>query len=413
MSIYEQSPTNTQRKLAPTWLEKKLLRKLNALLNSSHGTLHLTLPSGLTHSIGKKSPVAELKLNNFRPLVRLFFGGMNGWSESYIAGEWECRDLTSLVKWALMNEQQLGGLSQASFVKGALHNLYHRRNHNSRKGSRRNISAHYDLGNDFYKHWLDKSMTYSAALYNSPEEPLSQAQQNKYARILQLLDVQKDQHVVEIGCGWGGFAIKAGEEHHLNVHGITLSEEQLRWAKEKVTEAELNDKIHLSLTDYRDLNHQYDAVVSIEMFEAVGEEHWDTYFQTLKRVLKPGGNAVLQIITIDDERFHRYRKQADFIQRYVFPGGMLPSVSVLQDKFKEHGFMLKKQQLFGKDYAKTLREWYRDFENSWGDIREQGFDETFYRLWKYYLAYCEGGFEHGSIDVGLYVLCHAENSPQR
>ena len=218
---------------------------------------------------------------------------------------------------------------------------------------------------------------------------------------------------MEIGCGWGGFAIKASEEHHLNVHGITLSEEQLRWAKDKVTEAELNDKIHLSLTDYRDLNHQYDAVVSIEMFEAVGEEHWDTYFQTLKRVLKPGGNAVLQIITIDDERFHRYRKQADFIQRYVFPGGMLPSVSVLQDKFKEHGFMLKKQQLFGKDYAKTLREWYRDFENSWGDIREQGFDETFYRLWKYYLAYCEGGFEHGSIDVGLYVLCHAENSPQR
>ena len=413
MNIYEQSPTNIDRKSTPTWLEKKLLGKLDTLLNNSHGTLHLTLPSGFTHIIGENSPVAELKLKSFRPLVRLFFGGMNGWSESYIAGEWECQNLTSLVKWALMNEQRLANLSQASFVKGALHNLYHRRNHNSRKGSRRNISAHYDLGNDFYKHWLDESMTYSAALFNSPEEPLSQAQQNKYARILQLLDVQKDQHVVEIGCGWGGFAIKASEEHHLNIHGITLSEEQLRWAKEKVTEAELDDKIHLSLTDYRDLNHQYDAVVSIEMFEAVGEEHWDTYFQTLKRVLKPGGNAVLQIITIDDERFHRYRKQADFIQRYVFPGGMLPSVSVLQDKFKEHGFILKNQQSFGKDYAKTLREWYQSFENSWGDIREQGFDETFYRLWKYYLAYCEGGFEHGSIDVGLYVLCHAENSPQQ
>mgnify|MGYP000061844896 CR=1 FL=1 len=390
----------------PTWFEKKLLKHLANKLSQQQGTLQLTLPSGFQASLGQGSPKATLKLNNFRPLIRLFFGGFNGWSESYLSGEWECSDLTSLIKWALSNEKALSDLSKARFVIRSMHNLYHQQRDNSRRGSRKNIAAHYDLGNDFYKHWLDKSMTYSAALFHSDDDSLSQAQQNKYARILELLDTEENQHIVEIGCGWGGFALKAAKEYKLNVHGITLSKEQLHWAKESVKSAEIEKAVHLSLTDYRDLNHQYDAVVSIEMFEAVGEAHWDSYFKTLKRTLKPEGKAVLQIITIDDERFHNYQNQADFIQRYVFPGGMLPSISVLKKKFKEHGFILQKQQLFGKDYARTIRHWCHDFEHAWEKIKPQGFDESFYRLWRYYLAYCEGGFEHGSIDVGLYVLAH-------
>lgn len=411
MKVYEPSTTYINTRCAePTWFEKKLLEKLQATLSQDCGALHLTLPSGFTCKLGKNHPEAHIRLHNFRPLVRLYLGGANGWSESYLAGEWDSVDLTTLVKWALAYENALTELSKASFFTQMLHNIYHWQRDNSRNGSRKNIAAHYDLGNDFYKHWLDQSMTYSSALYNHPDDSLHRAQHNKYARILELLEAKAGQNVVEIGCGWGGFALQASRDHALNVHGITLSQEQLKWADERITKEALNEQVNLSLTDYRDLNQQYDAVVSIEMFEAVGEAHWDTYFETLKRVLKPGGNAVLQIITIEDERFHTYRKQADFIQRYVFPGGMLPSVSILKDKISEHGFVLKKHQLFGKDYARTLREWHRDFEHSWEDIRDQGFDETFYRLWRYYLAYCEGGFEHGSIDVGLYVLCHADEA---
>ena len=388
----------------PSWLEKKLLAKLAPLLNGDQGTLNLTLPSGSQCQLGSNPPYAELKLRNYRPLLRLYLGGINGWSESYIAGEWESNNLSELVIWALSYETALKKLSTASFVTQSLHNLYHSRRDNSRQGSRKNIAAHYDLGNEFYKHWLDDSMTYSSALYSHTDEALGQAQWNKNARILQMLDAKPGEHIVEIGCGWGGFATQAAEEHELKVHGVTLSKEQLSWGKDKVSSKSLQDQVHLSLTDYRDLQHIYDGVVSIEMFEAVGEAHWDTYFSTLRRVLKPGGNVVLQVISIEDERFHQYRNQADFIQRYIFPGGMLQSISMLKEKIEEHGFELVKMQLFGKDYAQTLRAWHEMFTENWEQIKLLGFDEQFYRLWRYYLAYCEGGFEQGSIDVGLYVI---------
>lgn len=411
MKVYEQlTPKAFRGSSELTWVEQKLVSVLNANLKNAIGSLTLTLPSGHQVSFGDKQPVADVKLESYRPLLRLFFGGINGWSESYLAGEWVSSDLTSLVRWALRNEPQLNQLSKAGFVTQSLHNVYHWYRDNSRKGSRRNIAAHYDLGNEFYSRWLDPSMTYSAALYQTPEQSLEAAQYSKNARILELLNADAGDQIVEIGCGWGGFSAQAAQTKNLNVHGITLSKEQLTWAKHAISAAHLEQQVHLSLTDYRDLVHQYDGVVSIEMFEAVGEAHWDTYFNTLKRVLKPGGNAVLQVITIDDERFHSYRKQADFIQRYVFPGGMLPSVEALKAKIEQHGFTLTQQQMFGKDYAQTLREWRYAFENNWPQIIQLGFDEQFYRLWRYYLAYCEGGFEEGTVDVGLFVLTQSNST---
>jgi cyclopropane-fatty-acyl-phospholipid synthase len=408
MNNYKSSLTEANAP-RPTWLETKIIKKLQGVINLHCGTLEVAFPSGFTCEFGSSYPRANVRLNSLRPLLRLYFGGTNGWSESYLLGEWKSSDLTALVKWSLAYEAALVGLSKASFVTEVFDNIYHWRRDNSRKGSRKNIVAHYDLGNDFYKQWLDQSMTYSSALYQHPEESLVSAQKNKNARILELLEAKAGQNVLEIGSGWGGFAEQAGQDYDLNIHGITLSDEQLSWANKRVADSALSNQVSFSLTDYRDLDQQYDAIVSIEMFEAVGEAHWDTYFKTLKRVLKPGGNAVLQIITIEDERFHVYRKQADFIQRYVFPGGMLPSVSVLKDKISEHGFVLKKHQLFGQDYAATLKQWSKGFEASWNTLNDQGFDEHFYRLWRYYLAYCQGGFEHGTIDVGFYVLCHADN----
>lgn len=405
MKTFENSSTigNAVSYPQPGWAEKKLLAKLKPLLNRSCGTLHLTMPSGFRCTLGENSPEADVKLHSFRPLIRLFAGGINGWSEGYIAGEWDSHNLTALVQWALAYEDELGQFAKAGFITQTLHNLYHWHHDNSKAGSRKNIAAHYDLGNHFYKHWLDESMTYSAALYSNPEQPLLDAQVNKYQRILEMLQPNTDDHILEIGCGWGAFALEAVKAGH-RVHGVTLSKEQLKWAQQKATENRVNDRVHFSLTDYRDLHYRYDRVVSIEMFEAVGEAHWDTYFSTLKKVLKPGGSAVLQVISIEDERFQTYRKQADFIQRYIFPGGMLPSVSALQDKISEHGFKLEEMQLFGKDYAQTLRAWHDNFVSNWDEISKLGFDQRFYRLWRYYLAYCEGGFEQGTIDVGLYRI---------
>lgn len=398
-------PTSSSvKQTTPSLLERQLISFLQQRLDKTCGSLHLTLPSGVQCHFGHNQPAASVILHSYRPLTRLLFGGANGWSEGYLAGEWDSPDLTALVHWALSYEDALSSMAKAHFFTGVLHNLYHRQRDNSKQGSKRNIAAHYDLGNDFYKEWLDPGMTYSAALFDQPTQPLEDAQRNKYARILEMLNANPGDHIAEIGCGWGGFAEQAAVEHDLEVHGVTLSQEQLAWAKARIRNAALEKKVHLSLTDYRDLNHQYDGIVSIEMFEAVGETHWDTYFQTLKRILKPGGNVVLQVITIDDERFQTYRKQADFIQRYVFPGGMLPSIEALQNKFELHGFTLEQKLLFGPDYAHTLRHWRDAFESRWNTIKPQGFDERFYRLWRYYLAYCEGGFDQGCINVGLYQL---------
>ncbi|WP_428033796.1 class I SAM-dependent methyltransferase [Amphritea sp.] len=411
--------------IAPSWIEQRLLKRLSAPLNETRGRIHLIMPGGYQQAFGKgitdddhlrtetiqkqscEALQVTVQLHSLRCLVRLFTGGITGWSEGYIAGEWDSPDLTALVRWALQNEAILKGFAKASFIKQLFDNIHHWRNHNSRSGSRRNIAAHYDLGNDFYQLWLDPTMSYSSALFSSEQQSLEQAQTAKYQQIIDLLQPVDNAHILEIGCGWGAFAEQLLQQHNVRVHGITLSAEQLQWSRNRLASAGLDKRANISLTDYRDLLSQYDAIVSIEMFEAVGEKYWDSYFTTLKKSLKPGGSAVLQVISIEEGRFETYRNQADFIQRYIFPGGMLPSISRLEQKFAEHGFTLQQKQLFGKDYARTLRRWRENFEQQTAELARLGYDEQFRRLWRYYLCYCEGGFEEGSIDVGLYQLVNS------
>lgn len=400
----------------PTWLESIVIRCLIFALKNCHGSLQLILPSkyqfqfGTKKSTGTKDhkelqePSATIVLHSMRPLLRLLFKGVNGWSDAYLNNEWDSPKLLEVMTWALRNEHTFERTPQFHLLTSSFHKRHHCANANTKKGSRRNIAAHYDLGNNFFKEWLDPGMTYSAALFTNSAQTLASAQKEKYRRILELLNPRESDHIVEVGCGWGEFAVQAAKTKKIKVDGITLSKQQLLWGQEKLIQEGLDNKAQLHLMDYRDISRQYDGVVSIEMFEAVGEENWDTYFEKLKSILKPGGKAVLQIITIDDKRFDYYRKNPDFIQRYIFPGGMLPSVEILKQKFSQHGFSLQHQQMFGMDYAKTLSIWWEKFETQWPVIVKKDFDQRFYRLWRYYLAYCQGGFEQKAIDVGLFVL---------
>lgn len=397
----------------PIWIERIVIQCLNRTLKDCHGPLELVFPSKYRHQFGSNTinatnntqkPRAVVVLHTMRPLLRLLLNGANGWSDAYVNNEWSSPNLHQVITWALRNEGLLKKTTQLRHLTSLPYKRLHRANANTKKGSRRNIAAHYDLGNDFFKEWLDPGMTYSAALFRNSEQTLVEAQKEKYQRILELLNPRDSDHIIEIGCGWGEFATQATKHRNIKVDGITLSEQQLLWGQKKLSLEELNHKAQLKLMDYREITGQYDGVVSIEMFEAVGEENWDTYFKKLNGILKPEGKAVLQIITIDDQRFYSYRKNPDYIQRYIFPGGMLPSVEALKRTFTQHGFTLEYQQMFGRDYARTLSLWWEKFEASWPTIAKQSFDDKFYRIWRYYLAYCQAGFEQSAIDVGLFVL---------
>lgn len=283
----------------------------------------------------------------------------------------------------------------------------HRANHNSIENSRDNISAHYDLGNDFYQLWLDQTMSYSSALFTQPEQSLAQAQVNKYQRILDELDWQEGDHLLEIGCGWGGFAERAAQQG-CNLTGITLSTEQLAFAQQRMQRQGLTEQAQLQLMDYRHQQGQFDHIVSIEMFEAVGKEYWHDYFTQLKRLLKQGGKAVLQVITIEDARAERYQNDVDFIQMFIFPGGLLPSQQQLQALAQEHGFTISNQLSFGQDYARTLKLWHQDFSAHSEELLKMGYDQRFQRIWRYYLDYCRVGFESQSTDVVQLTLEHAQ-----
>jgi cyclopropane-fatty-acyl-phospholipid synthase len=362
--------------------------------NWEYGRLTFLLPSGREVRVegDKPGPDAWLIVNDFRFLSRVLSAGDIGFGEGFMAGEWDTPDLSALLEAFTVNLDRLKTLLEGSALYRAINVMVHALRRNSRAGSKRNILAHYDLGNAFYSRWLDPSMTYSSARFERPGQPLSEAQRNKYASLARQIELGPDNHVLEIGCGWGGFAEFAAGEIGAKVTGITISPAQYDFARKRLFEAGLNERAEVRLIDYRDVTGQFDRVASIEMFEAVGEEYWPTYFGKIHDVLAPGGRAGLQIITIRDELFAQYRKRADFIQKYVFPGGMLPSETRLKEEAARAGLEWRDIVRFGQNYADTLAEWARRFESAWDDIRGLGFDERFRRLWRFYLGYCEAGF---------------------
>ncbi len=369
--------------------------------NWRYGTLTFVLPSGeeIICKGPEPGPDGRLIVRDYRFIRRCLSAGSIGFAEGYMAGEWETTDLSALLTVCAMNFERLQALVQGNPIVRAIDFVAHMLHRNDRKGSKKNIHAHYDLGNPFYSLWLDRSMTYSSAVYDRPNEPLDQAQHNKYAALARSMGLERGQSVLEIGCGWGGFAEFAAREVGARVTGITISQEQYDFARKRLFEQGLSEKADIRLVDYRDVEGRFDRVASIEMFEAVGEEFWPTYFGKIRDVLTPGGRAGLQIITIRDELFGSYRRHADFIQKYIFPGGMLPSEPALKPVIEAAGLDWQSVMRFGQDYADTLAEWGRRFESAWDQIRHQGFDERFRRMWNYYLAYCEAGFRTGRTDV--------------
>lgn len=365
------------------------------------GRLTIVLPGGQTRDYAgpQDGPRALVHLRRWRGLWRTLAGGDTGFAEAYMAGEVDSPDLAALTELFACNEAALAEGLSASRFRRVLDRLRHLARANTRRGSRRNIAYHYDLGNAFYRLWLDPTMTYSAAWFEADGQALSAAQLAKYHRLARLADLRPGHQVLEIGCGWGGFARIAAEDYGCSVTALTLSEEQHAHV------ARLGvPRVWPLLVDYRDATGQYDRIVSIEMLEAVGEENWPIYFRRLGELLKPGGVAALQVITIADARFASYRRGADFIQKYIFPGGMLPSPSALRRAIASAGLKLAAEDFFADGYARTLALWRREFERAWPEIAALGFDERFRRMWRYYLCYCEAGFRSGAIDVGHFRI---------
>ena len=348
---------------------------------------------------------AELRIRRpLRLLIRLLTRGDIGFGESYMDGDWDTPDLTALLGLLHLNTEHLGAGPQGLSLSRRLDRLIHRLRDNHRVNSRRNIARHYDLGNSFYRLWLDPGMTYSSAVFaDRAGESLESGQARKYERLLDWIDAAPGETLLEIGCGWGGLA-EAAARRGLKATAVTLSNEQLVHARARIAGAGLADRVELRLQDYRDIRGRFDHAVSIEMLEAVGEAYWPAYFQALRRLVRPGGRIALQVITMHDDDFHRYRSSADFIQLYVFPGGMLPSPERLDKEMRAAGLVPLESRWHGADYAETLRRWRGSFHAASDEVDRLGFGARFRRMWDYYLAYCEVGFESGSIDLAQTLL---------
>ena len=374
--------------------------------NWRSGALTFAVPGGreVRFSGSQDGPAARMTINDYRFLDRVFSRGLVGFGEGYMAGEWDSPDLSALLLAFSRNLDRLDEVIRGNALVRWMITAWHKLRPNTRAGARRNIEAHYDLGNDFYSLWLDPSMTYSSARYSGGTAVLEEAQTQKYAELAHHLDLQPGHHVLEIGCGWGGFAEYAAREIGCRVTGITLSPAQLEFARARVARLGLSDKVDLQLIDYRDMTGQFDRIASIEMFEAVGEAWWPTYFRQVHDLLKPGGRAGLQIITIRDSLFDDYRSKADFIQRYIFPGGMLPPPERLKSEMTSAGLALDGVDYFSDDYGRTLLEWRARFDAQADKIRALGFDERFMRMWRFYLAYCEAGFRTRRTEVGQWFV---------
>lgn len=390
--------------------EPAAARWLFRLLSQLHcGSIVLRCPDGrkLTFSGTHPGPQATLTLHDWEVCGDMLRRGDIGLAEAYIAGRADSGDLMQLLLLGALNEQAIEQAIHGRWWATLAYRLRHWLRPNSRRGSRKNIHAHYDLGNDFYRLWLDPTMTYSSALFEGDTaRDLADAQAAKYSRILLALGARPGQHILEVGCGWGGFAEHAARVG-CRVTGITISPAQLEYAQQRIAAAGLQDRVALKLQDYRDLDGQFDHVVSIEMFEAVGENYWPGYFAMLRDRLRPGGRAVVQSITIADAKFERYRTGTDFIQQYIFPGGMLPSPRRFREVAATQRLAVTEMHDFGLDYAETLRHWHERFNSVAAEVQAQGFDERFMRTWRFYLAYCEAGFRARATDVTQALLTHA------
>ncbi len=383
---------------------------LRLLQRIDHGTLLLELPDGRVLPLGRGGlPHASMRLHNWKVFGAVLRSGDIGLAETYIAQDWSTPHLADLLRLLIANRHSLESLVYGAWWGRLAYRLRHLLNRNTRAGSRRNIHAHYDLGNDFYQLWLDPSMNYSSAWFEGDlQGDLTQAQNAKVRRALRSAGVREGSRVLEIGCGWGALAEMAAGEFQAQVTGVTLSTEQLAYGRRRLDAAGLASRADLRLQDYRDVQDEpYDAICSIEMFEAVGQAYWPSYFETVARLLKPGGRACVQSIVIDDDLFDRYVRGTDFIQQYVFPGGCLPSPSRFQAAAEQAGLRVEASFAFGSDYGETLRRWHQAFVRQRHEVQAQGFDPAFMRTWAFYLAYCEAGFDTGNIDVVQFTLVKA------
>lgn len=382
-------------------------RTAQAWLRSiERGSISITFPNGsaLAANGSQNGPAAAITVHRNAAVRKMLLRGDIGLAEAYMDGDWSTPDLQAVLDFGYANENALAGPMRAAAGFGAALRLWHRLRANTRAGSRRNIAYHYDLGNEFYRLWLDETMTYSSALFDRPDMTLEDAQKAKYRRIIEALEITRDDSVLEIGCGWGGFAELAAKETGCRITCITLSKEQAAFARNRMDAAGLADRVEIRIQDYRDVPDQFDKIVSIEMFEAVGEANWPVYFRAVHDRLKPGGRADLQIITVAEDRFAAYRQNIDFIRRYIFPGGMLPTKELLKRNADAFGMRLTELVSLRHSYAETLRRWHDAFQRQWSAIAPLGFDERFRRMWAFYLCGCVASFESGATDVSQFVI---------
>src|SRR6201994_2418174 len=406
--VIKVTPENARTALAE--LPRMVQLALGFASRWRRGTLDVTLLDGRVMRFGgaEPGPAAQMTLHSYGFASKLINNGDIGIAEAYLRGEWDTPDLTQFLYLFCVNHELIQAMLTNKPLVRVVQTVRHWFNRNTKRQARRNIYAHYDIGNAFYSAWLDPSMTYSSALYEDDTPDLTTAQKNKYRRLAEAIDLRPGQKVLEIGCGWGGFAEFAAKTLNGNVVGLTISKEQRDFAQKRIQAAGLNDKVEIRLQDYRDERDRYDRIASIEMIEAVGEQFWPRYFSQLRDRLLPGGLAGIQAITIQDKLFQTYRREGAFIQRYVFPGGMLPSPQILKSLGERFGVPVIRERIFGQDYAKTLAIWRSNFRAAWPNLMPSGFDDRFRRLWEYYLAYCEAGFLSGNIDVRQVVFAKAK-----
>ena len=394
-------------KIVDNYLSNSFRKIANNLLSKvKFGDLIVTYPDeGKREFLGEQPGYSvDIVFNNYKLFTKLLRKGATGLAESYMDGDFETKDLSKLLLFCYDNESRFLKNKNKYLILDYYIKFKHYLNENTKSKSKKNISYHYDLGNDFYKQWLDKSMTYSSAIFSSSNTDLFEAQINKYKQIAKPLNLNENSTLLEIGCGWGGFSTFVAKNYGANVTAITISKEQYDFASKKIFEEGLTEKIKIQIKDYREINENYSHIASIEMFEAVGKKYWETFLNTVKNSLLPNGLASLQVITINKDKVKEYQSNPDFIQQYIFPGGVLPSKIQLEEMTNQIGLSLTELQTFKNSYAKTLQIWNSKFQTAWPNIAAQGFSLRFKKMWEYYLSYCEAGFISGAIDVSQFII---------